>query len=68
MKYKAEGLVLTGASCCRTHLEFSGTIHAARKLQIINYLTEIRVVVFTTLKTSKSLIASGIRVARPVTS
>ena len=41
---------------------------AARKLHIINYLTKIRVVVFTTLKIPKSLIASGIRVARPVSS
>ena len=41
---------------------------AARKLQIINYLTKIRVVVFATLKIPKSLIASRIRVARPVSS
>ena len=67
MKYKAEGLVLTGASCCRTHIEFS-TRGAARKLQIINYLTKIRVGKTTTLKIPKSLIASGIRVARPVSS
>ena len=67
MKNKAKGLVLTGASCCRTHLEFSGTRGAARKLQIINYLTKIRVEKATTLKMPKSLISSRIRVARPGT-
>ena len=35
MKYKAEGLVLTGASCCRTHLEFSGTTHEAQRVSYI---------------------------------
>ena len=44
------------------------TSGAARKLQTTNYLAKIRVVVFTTLKMPKSLIASGIRVARPVSS
>ena len=68
MKYKAEGLVLTGASCCRTHLEFSGTIHAARKLQIINYLTKIRVGKTTTLKMVKQLSHSDLQVAQSVSS
>jgi hypothetical protein len=36
---------------------------AARKLQIINYLAEIRVGKTTTLKMPKSLISSRIRVA-----
>lgn len=38
---------------------------ATCKLLCISCLTEIRVVVFITLKMPKSLIASGIRVARP---
>ena len=38
---------------------------ATCKLLCISCLTEIRVVVFTTLKTLKVLIVSGIRVARP---
>ena len=50
------------------HTWSSAARGAARKLQITNYLTKIRVVVFTTLKTPKSLIASGTRVARPVSS
>jgi len=64
MKYKAEGLVHTGASCCRTHLEFSGTRGAARKLQIINYLTKIRVGKITTLKMVKQLSLSDLQVAQ----
>ena len=44
----------------------SATQGAARKLQIINYLTEIRVVVFTTLKVVILLSISALRVARPV--
>lgn len=39
---------------------------ATYKLLCISCLTEIRVAVFTTLKTLKALIVSGIRVARPV--
>lgn len=39
---------------------------ATFKLLCIRYLTEIRVMVFTTLKTPKALIVSEIRVARPV--
>ena len=50
------------------HTWSSAARGAARKLQIINYLTKIRVVVFTTLKMPKSLIVSRIRVARPVSS
>ena len=57
MKYKAEGQVLTGASCCRTHLEFSG---AARKLQATNYLTKIKVGKATTLKMPKHLLYSDL--------
>lgn len=38
---------------------------ATCKLLCISCLTEIGVVVFTTLKTPKALIVSGIRVARP---
>ena len=38
---------------------------ATCKLLCISCLTEIRVVVFTTLKIPKSLIANGMRVARP---
>ena len=38
---------------------------ATCKLLRISCLTEIRVVVFTTLKMTKVLIASGIRAARP---
>lgn len=41
---------------------------ATCKLLCVSCLTEIRVVVFTTLKTPKALITSGIRVARPVSS
>lgn len=37
----------------------------ACKLLCIRSLTEIRVVIFTTLKTPKALIVSGIRAARP---
>ena len=48
------------------HTWSSAARGATRKLQIINYLTKIRVVVFTTLKMPKSLITSGIRVAHPV--
>ena len=50
------------------HTWSSAARGAARKLQIINYLTKIRVMVLTTLKMPKSLIASGIRVSRPVSS
>lgn len=39
---------------------------ATCKLLRISCLTEIRVVVFTTLKMPKALIVSGIRAARPV--
>lgn len=38
---------------------------ATCKLLCISRLTEIRVVVFTTLKMPKALITSGIRAARP---
>ena len=41
-------------------------VGAPRKLLRIKHLTEIRVMVFTTLKMTKALIVSGIRVARPV--
>lgn len=42
-----------------------GRCSATCKLLCIRYLTEIRVMVFTTLKTPKALIVSEIRVARP---
>ena len=38
---------------------------ATCKLLCVSCLTEIRVVVFTTLKIPKTLIASGMRAARP---
>ena len=45
------------------HTWSSAVRGAVRKLQIINYLTEIRVGKTTTLKMPKSLISSRIRVA-----
>lgn len=41
------------------------TCSVTSKLLCISYLTEIRVVIFTTLKMPKALIVSGISVAHP---
>ena len=47
------------------HTWSSAARDAACKLHIINYLTKIRVMVFTTLKMAKALIVSEIHIARP---
>ena len=54
---RVEGLLVA------VHTWSSAARGAARKLQIINYLTKIRVGKTTTLKMPKSLIYSRIRVA-----